>query len=198
MPTAVRSLLLLIALTMVSTSSRAAEADADAGALAAVELGTFRVASASPLGLRLGAGLQIGWPTGATAKLMIRPDQAIQLGVGAFSGLVLTEPAFATSVDWLWHPTTLARSSSWQLHTHVGAGASLVVLGAPGVRTTIPSALYFRGPTQLWTALRVPVGVDLAFTDVPVDVVFDIVPTVLTFPGIGVGVGASLGARWWW
>jgi len=176
----------------------AAAVDDDAGLLADFELGTFRVDSASPRGKRLGVGLELGWPTAATAKLMLRPDQAVRASVGAFSGLVLSEPSFSLSVDWLYHPFTIARAPGWTLHTHVGVGAALVVLPAPGQRTTIPSALYHRSPTQLWTGLRAPLGVDLAFNDVPVDVVFDVVPTMLTFPGIGVGFGASLGARWWW
>ena len=172
--------------------------DDDAGLLADFELGTFRVDSASPGGKRLGVGLELGWPTAATAKLMLRPDQAVRASVGAFSGLVLSEPSFSVSVDWLYHPFTIARAPGWTLHTHVGVGGALVVLPAPGQRTTIPSALYHRSPTQLWTGLRAPLGVDLAFKDVPVDVVFDVVPTVLTFPGLGVGFGASLVARWWW
>ena len=170
----------------------------DAGVLADFELGTFRVDSASPQGKRLAIGLEIGWPTGATAKLMLRPQQALRVSIGAFTGLVLSEPSLSLHVDWLYHPFTLARASGWRLHTHVGVGGAVVVLPAPGQRTTIPSALYYRGPTQVWTGLRVPVGLDLTFADIPVDVVFDLVPTVLAFPGVGFGFGTSLGVRWWW
>jgi hypothetical protein len=173
-------------------------ADDDDGALAALELGTFRVESASPRGLRLGAGLELGWPTAVTGKLMLRPEQAIRASLGAFSGLVLTEPSLSASVDWLYHPFTIARAPGWTLHTHVGVGGTVVVLPIAGKRTTLPAALYHRAPTWIWTGLRAPVGIDLAFADLPVDIVLDVVPTILTFPGLGVGVGASLGARWWW
>lgn len=172
--------------------------DDDDGALAGLEMGTFRVDSASPGGKRVGVGLELGWPTAVTAKLMLRPEQAVRASLGAFSGLVFTEPTFSVSVDWLYHPFTIAKAPGWTLHTHVGAGGAVVVLPIAGKRTTLPEALYHRGPTQVWTGLRAPVGVDLAFADVPVDVVFDVVPTLLTFPGVGLGVGASLGARWWW
>jgi hypothetical protein len=175
-----------------------AAAQDDAGVLADFELGTFRVDSASPQGKRLAIGLEIGWPTAATAKLMLRPQQAVRASVGAFTGLVLSEPSFSLNVDWLYHPFTLARATGWSLHTHVGVGGAVVVLPAPGQQTTIPSALYYRGPTQVWTGLRLPIGLDLTFADIPVDVVFDVVPTVLAFPGVGVGFGTSLGARWWW
>lgn len=169
----------------------------DDGLLSDLQMGTFRVQSASPEGRRLGVGLELGWATAPTAKLMLTPEQAVRASVGAFSGLALSEPSFSLSVDWLYHPIAIAKSNVWVLHTHVGAGGALVVLPIAGKRTTLPAALYHRGPTQLWTGLRLPVGVDLAFNALPVDIVFDVVPTVLTFPGVGVGVGATLGARWW-
>jgi len=167
------------------------------GALAALELGTFRVESASPGGRRLGVGLELGWATALQAKLMLRPEHSVRASVGAFSGLAFTEPSASLSVDYLYHPLTLARGPAFTLHTHVGGGGTVVVMPAPGKRTTLPAALYYRAPTQLWTGLRAPVGVDLALKDVPVDITLDVVPTLLTFPGVGVGVGATLGARWW-
>jgi hypothetical protein len=172
--------------------------DDDDGALAALELGTFRVDSASPQGRRLGVGLELGWPTAVTAKLMVRPEQAVRASLGAFSGLVLSEPSLSASVDWLHHPFTIAKAPGWTLHTHVGVGGTVVMLPIVGKRPTFPAALYHRAPTQIWTGLRAPLGVDLTFADLPVDIVLDVVPTILTFPGFGVGVGASLGARWWW
>jgi len=170
----------------------------DDGVLNALELGTFRVDSASPLGRRVGVGLELGWPTAVTGTLMLRPEQAMRASLGAFSGLALTEPSVTASVDWLYHPFTIARAPGWALHTHVGVGGALVILPIAGKRPTLPVALYHRSPTQVWTGLRVPLGVDLIFNDVPVDIVLDVVPTLLTFPGLGVGIGASLGARWWW
>jgi hypothetical protein len=170
----------------------------DDGALAALELGTFRVESASPMGRRLGVGLEVGWPTAVTGKLMLRPQHAVRASLGAFSGLALTEPSLSVAVDWLYHPLTIAKSPAWTLHAHVGAGGTVVVLPIVGKRTTVPAALYHRAPTQLWAGVRAPVGVDLTFTDFPVDIVFELVPTILAFPGLGVGMGASLGARWWW
>lgn len=170
----------------------------DDGALAALELGTFRVDSASPQGRRLGVGLELGWPTAVTGKLMLRPEQAVRASLGAFSGLVLTEPSWSASVDWLYHPFTIARAPGWTLHTHVGVGGTVVMLPIVGKRTTFPAALYHRAPTSLWTGLRAPLGVDLTFAELPVDIVLDVVPTILTFPGFGFGVGGSLGARWWW
>jgi hypothetical protein len=195
-----------LAVVIASMGASAASADdgqahpqpTDDGVLAALELGTFRVDSASPMGRRLGVGLEVGWPTAVTAKLMLRPQHAVRVSLGAFSGLALTEPSLSLTADWLYHPSTLAKNPAWTLSTHVGAGASVVVLPIVGKRTTIPALLYHRAPTQLWAGVRVPVGVDLAFRDIPVDIVLDVVPTILAYPGLGVGVGASIGARWWW
>ena len=100
----------------------------DDGALAALELGTFRVESASPMGRRLGVGLEVGWPTAVTGKLMLRPQHAVRASLGAFSGLALTEPSLSVAVDWLYHPLTIAKSPAWTLHAHVGAGGTVVVL----------------------------------------------------------------------
>jgi hypothetical protein len=197
----------LLLVTVLAVAGRAAAADDDGGVrpehdddglLTGLQLGTFRVDSASPQGRRLGVGLELGWPTAVTGKLMLRPEQAIRASVGAFSGLALSEPSASASIDWLYHPFTIATAPGWTLHTHAGVGGALVLLPIVGKRPTLPVAFYHRAPTQVWTGLRAPLGVDLAFKDVPVDIVLDVVPTVLTFPGLGVGVGASLGARWWW
>lgn len=180
------------------TERREPVRDDDGGIFKDLEMGTFRVDAASPMGRRLGVGLELGWPTAVQAKLLLMPDQAIRASIGAFSGIVLTEPAFAVSVDYLYHPLTLARSEAFVLHTHVGAGGGMLILPVVGKRSTIPAALYYRGPTQLWTTLRVPVGLDLAFKQLPVDITAELTPTIMTFPGVSVGLGASIGARWWW
>lgn len=203
-PSRVSALLLIVALSWSGSAAAddddAADNDAadDDGALADVQMGTFRVGSASPAGKRLGVGVQIGYPTAVAAKLMLRPEHAVDVVIGAFTGLALTEPAFSAHADWLWHPLTIARAPAFTLHTHIGAGGAVVVLPAPGKKPTLPQALWYRGPTQLWTAARLPAGVDLVLSDVPVDVVFEVAPTLLLFPGLGLGCDASIGARVWW
>ena len=173
-------------------------ADDDDGALADLQMGTFRVESASPRGNRIGVGVQVGYPTAVTAKLMLRPEHAVDVAVGVFSALSLTEPAIVAHADYLWHPLTLVRAPAFLLHSHVGVGGGVALLPVPGKKTTIPSALWYRGPTQLWTTARFPVGLDLALADVPVDIVLEAAPTVLLFPGLGIGCDLSLGARVWW
>ncbi len=187
-----RSLLLLALLW--STAGHAN----DDGALAELQMGTFRVESASPAGKRLGVGVQLGYPSAFAAKLMLRPDAAIDIVVGAFSGLALADPAFSAHADYLWHPFTIARAPAFSLHTHAGAGGALVLLPVPGKKPTLPAALWYRAPTQVWTAARAPLGVDLVLTAAPVDVVFEVAPTLLLFPGIGAGCDLSIGARVWW
>ena len=184
--------------SVLCAGSAVAADDDDDGALAELQMGTFRVEGASPAGKRLGLGVQVGYPTALTAKVMLRPEHAVDVAVGAFSGLALTEPSLRMHADWLWHPLTLVRAPAFALHTHVGAGGGVVVLAAPGKRPTLGHALWYRGPTQVWTAARFPVGVDLALNDVPVDVVLQAAPSLLLFPGLGVGCDLSIGARVWW
>ena len=170
----------------------------DDGAESQLQMGTFRVDSASPAGKRVGFGVQVGYPSAVIAKLMIRPDQAVDIVVGAFTGLALTESAFSAHADWLWQPFTIVKAPAFSLHTHVGAGGSVILLPAPGKKTSVPPALWYRGPTQLWTAARFPTGLDLILTDAPVDVVLELAPSLLLFPGIGIGCDLSIGARVWW
>jgi hypothetical protein len=160
-------------------------------------MGTFRVDSASPGGRRLGLGLELGWPSGATATVMLRPAHGLRVGVGAFTGLSYAEPALALRAEWLWHPFRASRSSAFDLHTHVGAGLGVVVLPLPDQRTSLPVAAWYRGPTQMWNAVRVPLGIDLALHDAPVDITLDVVPLVLVFPGAGLGLDVALGTRLW-
>jgi hypothetical protein len=169
----------------------------DDGALAGLRMGSFRVDSASPGGRRLGIGVGVGWPSGLDATVMLRPTHAVRIDVGAFSGLAYSEPSLSLSAAWLWHPATIASAPAFQLHTHVGLGAGVVVLPLPDKRTTLPAALYYRGRTQLWTSLRVPLGVNLALEHAPVDVFFDVVPTALVFPGAALGADVACGARLW-
>jgi hypothetical protein len=192
-----RSFGALLVCLVTSTSALAADDD-DAGALSELQMGTFRVESASPAGKRLGVGVQVGYPTAVAFKLMLRPEHAVDVVVGAFSGTALTEPTFTAHADWLWHPFTIAKSPAFVLHTHVGAGAGFVVLPFAGKRPTLPAANWYRGPTQVWTVARVPLGVDLALSGVPVDVVFELAPNLLVFPGLGAGCDLSIGARVWW
>ena len=169
----------------------------DDGALAGLQMGSFRVDSAAPGGRRLAIGLGLGWPTSVNAQVMLRPTHGIRVDVGALTGLAYTEPALSLSAAWLWHPATLARAPAFQLHSHVGLGAGVVVLPLPDKHPTLPAALYYRGRTQLWTSLRVPLGVNLALEHAPVDVTFDVVPTALVFPGAALGADVAVGARLW-
>ena len=85
--------------------------DDDAGALADLQMGTFRVESASPQGKRLGVGLSLGYPTAITAKLMLRPEHAVDVSIGVFAGIAATEACVAAHADYLWHPLVIARAS---------------------------------------------------------------------------------------
>ena len=70
----------------------------------------------------LGVGIILGEPTGVTAKLYIKDDQAIQAAVGsAFIGGGLQIHA-----DYVLHPYILQARPSFVLPVYVGAGARLI------------------------------------------------------------------------
>jgi hypothetical protein len=180
-----------------TTTAAATTAADDDGALAGLQMGSFRVDSAAPGGRRLGVGVGLGWPSSVNATVMLRPTHGVRVDVGAFTGLAYTEPALSLGAAWLWHPATIARAPAFQLHTHAGLGAGVVVLPLPDKRTTLPAARYWRGRTQVWTSVRVPLGVNLALEQAPVDVTFDVIPTALVFPGVALGADVAIGARLW-
>ena len=70
----------------------------------------------------LGIGIALGEPTGITAKLYIKDDQAIQAAVGsAFIGGGLQAHA-----DYVFHPYILQSRPSFVLPVYVGPGVRLI------------------------------------------------------------------------
>ena len=169
----------------------------DRGALADVQMGTFRVQSASPLGRRLGLGLSLGWPSAVSAKLMLRPDQGVQVGVGALQGAGFAEPSLSLHADWLVHPAVFAQGPAFFVSWYAGAGGQTAILATAGSRPTLPAWTWYRAPTQLWLLARAPVGVDLAFKSLGMDLFAEVAPSLLLFPAVTLGAGICVGARVW-
>jgi hypothetical protein len=70
----------------------------------------------------LGVGIILGEPTGITAKLYLKDDQAVQAAVGsAFIGGGLQLHA-----DYVWHPYILQTRDSFVLPVYVGPGVRLI------------------------------------------------------------------------
>lgn len=70
----------------------------------------------------LGVGIIIGEPTGITAKLYVKDDQAFQAAAGfAFIG-----GGLHMHVDYVFHPLVLQSRDSFVLLAYVGPGARLI------------------------------------------------------------------------
>ena len=73
-----------------------------------------------------GAGIIIGEPTGLSAKLYLRDDQALQAAL-ALSAVV---GGFQVHLDYLFHPRILEERDAFTLPFYLGPGVSLLQHGA--------------------------------------------------------------------
>lgn len=153
--------------------------------------------ASTPQGRPLGVGLQLGYPTALSVKYMLRPDQGIAGGIGGFSGFAYDVGAFSLHADYVYHPHVLTSSEVFALTWYVGAGGNVVVFGNPRQKTFLPGLTYYYFPTTVWVGARVPIGVNLAFAQQPFELFLEATPSLLLFPGISFGLGASVGGRFY-
>jgi hypothetical protein len=143
---------------------------------------------AAPQGKSFGLGLVFGSPSGLTGKYMLTADQGIQasIGFGVSSRFrqnfaVVTDILLA--VDYIWTPATLVDVAPMTLNFFIGGGA-VVGIYENG----------FFGPTL---GARLPVGLSMAFKPIPLEIYLELVPTLIVFPPVALGLGAGLGGRWY-
>ena len=160
---------------------------------------TLRAAgsSSTPLGKQIGIGLQLGYPTGLTVKYMLQPDQGIVGGLGGLSGFAYDAGAFDLHVDYVWHPNLLTAAEPYQVTWYVGGGGTALVFGNPHQHTAITGLTYYYYPTNLWLGARMPIGVNLALTQMPLEIYLEGAPQLLIFPGLTFGLGVAIGARFY-
>lgn len=154
-------------------------------------------AASTPQGRTFGIGLQLGYPTALTIKYMLRADQGIVGGIGGFSGFAYDVGAFSIHVDYVYHPHVLTRGEAFVLTWYVGGGANVMIFNNPRQRAFLPGVTYFYYPTSLWLAARVPIGVNVAMEQQPFEIYLEASPQVLIFPGLSFGLGAAIGARFY-
>jgi hypothetical protein len=121
-----------------------------------------------------GAGVVLGDPTGATAKLWLNDSQALDVGLGFSGGNT------AVYGDYLWHSwKVLPQPSEGKLPGYLGLGAQ--------IRTESPGEL----------GLRAVAGIAYWLPRNPVEIFLEIAPVfILTHRG-GVDVGAGIGLRYY-
>jgi hypothetical protein len=131
-----------------------------------------------------GAGIIIGEPTGVTAKLYVKDDQALQAAAGfAFIG-----GGLHFHVDYVFHPAVLQSRDSFVLLAYVGPGARLIQYRHGSDEDTV--ALGLRGVG----------GLLFDFTDNPLDVFVE-VAGLLEYEsgdeGFGPAFNAAAGVRYY-
>jgi hypothetical protein len=133
----------------------------------------------------LGAGIIIGEPTGVTAKLYVKDDQAFQAAAGfAFIG-----GGIHVHLDYVFHPLVLQSKDSFVLLAYIGPGARLIQ--------------YRDGRDESYIALgiRGVAGLLFDFKDNPLDAFVE-VAGVLEYgfaddEGFGPALNAAAGVRYY-
>ncbi len=152
--------------------------------------------SVSPMGKQIGVGLQVGAPTALTGKLMLAPNQGLVAGIGAGYGFFF-HPALSIHLDYLYHPSILASTNAFTLSWFIGGGAWLGIWdGGRRNRFLVPGYQYNYG-TPLLLAVRVPIGLNLAFNELPIELYLEGVPALGIFPAVTFGIGIAAGARFY-
>jgi len=165
-----RCLLVLTAATAIAAPARADTADDGARG---TDKGT------------LGIGIIVGEPTGITAKLYIKDDQAIQAAVGsAFIG-----GGLQIHGDYVFHPYILQSRPSFVLPVYVGPGVRLI------------DYTNGRDSSSFAIGARVVGGLLFDFKDVPLDAFIE-VAGVLEYEfkdgkGAGLKLNAGAGVRYY-
>jgi hypothetical protein len=127
-----------------------------------------------------GVGLILGEPTGISAKLYLKDDQAIQAAIGA----AFVGGGFQLDSDYVFHPYILQSRDSFVLPLYVG----------PGVR--VIDYTDGRDGNALALGIRGVVGLLFDFKNVPLDTFVE-VAAVLEYKfqdGAGAGITLNAGA----
>ncbi|WP_428268212.1 hypothetical protein [Haliangium sp.] len=159
-------------------------------ALAIICLGTVCAASraeAQPVEKgALGVGIILGEPTGVSAKLYLADDTAI----AAAAGFAFIEGGLHVHADYLWHPWVLEDAEHFVLPAYIGAGLRALNEDRGG------------GSSAFHMGLRGVAGMLFDFKEVPLDVFVEVAGLFdYAFTnddgGIGFGINAALGARYY-
>ncbi|HLU65496.1 MAG TPA: hypothetical protein VKZ63_04445 [Kofleriaceae bacterium] len=123
----------------------------------------------------LGIGVQVGGPTGLNGKYYM--DQiALQFGVG------LVERGWDDGthahLDVLWHPLVLARERSFTMPLYFGVGGRILEDDNGDWYHCHGGTCYDDFDDDLHVGVRVPVGLLMAFHNVPIDAFLELAPVV--------------------
>jgi hypothetical protein len=122
-----------------------------------------------------GLGIILGEPTGVSAKLWTRGNNAFDFAAAwSFKG----DGNLLLQADYVWH-SFLARSSSGKLALYYGIGGRVIFQNDPRV------------------GARIPVGLDYQFSSAPIDIFVELVPILDFVPSTNFNLGGGIGVRFW-
>jgi len=127
----------------------------------------------------LGIGIILGEPTGVSARLYLKDDQAIQAAIGAS----FVANGIQADADYVFHPVILQDRDAFVLPLYVG----------PGVRF-IDYAGGSNGSSHFATGLRAVGGMLFDFKNVPLDAFLEVAGVLEYDFKNGAGLGLNLGA----
>ena len=142
-----------------------------------------------------GAGLELGNPTGLTAKYFLSPSGALDFGLGAYGDYGFRNRGYGNGLsiymDYLWHPLSLVSAEAFELPLYIGVGGRLWSFDYPGNAYGRDTVL----------GLRVPLGISFDMNNIPFDFFFQFTYTVDLYEGYGSNfysyIDGSIGARYW-
>jgi hypothetical protein len=143
-------------------------------------------------------GLELGEPSGLNGKVFVSRSGAVDFGVGWIYSPYYYGDGFHIYADYLWHPTSLASTSAFELPFYIGGG-----LRFWDFNYCDQQVCNFGGTA---IGLRIPVGISFDFNRVPLDIFVQLVPVIDFVNGdyydrfrdrAHLGIDLSLGLRYW-
>ena len=129
-----------------------------------------------------GLGIILGEPTGITAKLYLKDDQAVQAAIGS----AFISGGFSAHADYVFHPYILQSRPSFVLPVYVGPGVRLIDY------TSGRSDAAGNNTSAFALGVRVVGGLLFDFKTVPLDVFFEVAPVLEYQFGSGGGGAIKL------
>jgi hypothetical protein len=146
-----------------------------------------------------GLGLELGQPTGLTGKYFLSDSNALDFGVGyIYHSYGYADDGFHLYADYLWHPASLVSAAAFELPFFIGVGGRLWRFDYCDARVCTYYGDAF--------GVRIPLGIDFDFNNVPLDIALNVVPTIDFISGdyydryhdrAHFGIDVSFAIRYW-
>jgi len=133
----------------------------------------------------VGLGIQLGEPTGITAKFWLNRTNAIDATVG----WNLISDKFTIQAGYLWHFPLSAGLPKGSLAAYVGVGG---LLGGGYYHPYHPHYPY---EAYILLAGRIPLGLEYIYD--PISFYAELDPLIILFPAVGPGLGGGIGFRFY-